>query len=102
MVVKCYKDGEVFEINYPELYEEEDFVATVFLRSILGKPIHVTRYKIFENLSDNEILYLVYYYCLYSHKQMSETQFYMYKGSDEKYYDFEFDVDFKIIEDYKW
>jgi len=93
--------NDLFEINYPELYKERRFVAAVYIRSILGEPIRVTRYIIFENFSDEELLDYIYYMCLYSHKHMSEKQFYLY-NVDEKYYNFDFDVDFKTIEDYKW
>jgi hypothetical protein len=91
----------MFEINFPELYKEERFVAAVYAFSIMGKPVCVTKYIIFEKVSDDEILDVVYYYCLYSHKYMAERQFFMYKGTDKEYYNFHYDVDFKKIDDYK-
>jgi hypothetical protein len=96
-----YKEN--LKVSLPEIYEQEQFLSFILTLKLLGQNqnFFVTEYVLFENILDEDLLDLVYYYCLYSHKEMSEKQFYLYRGSDKKYYDFDFDVDFKKIEDYK-
>lgn len=90
-----------FELNIPEIFESDEFFYLVASFKSEGINIEVTKYILFEGISDEELLDIVYYYLLYSHKHFSEKQFFRYRGSDEKYYHFENDIDFSQIKDYK-
>jgi len=92
---------ERFELNIPKIFESDEFFYLMSSLRSKGIDIQVTRYIIFEGVSDEELLDIIYYYLLYSHKHFSEKQFFGYKGGDEKYYHFDNEIDFSQIKDYK-